>query len=99
MLVLLALCVSWSIACISNYLTKKREDKMFLHWEKIPDHTEAKIEAYGLGSLMSRTDNENSILIPMDILDKLAQKNEMKTEDLIMPYIKGLMNGQKENEA
>ena len=56
---------------------------------------EAKIEAYGLGSMMSQIKDENSILIPLDILNYIAKKSHVNTEDLIKSYITGLINGQK----
>lgn len=96
LMMLFALIVSWIVAIISNQLTKKREKKMFLHWDSDIDSIEAKIEAYGLGNMMSQVRDENSIIIPLDILKHLAKKSHINTEDLINPYIGGLMNSQKE---
>ncbi len=87
--------VSCIIANISNYLTRIREKKMFSHWEKNIDPVEAKIEAYGLGNMMSNVEDKNSIVVPMDILEYIAQKTNVKTEDLIKLYIKGVIVGQK----
>ncbi len=69
-LALLALGTSYLIAVISNYLTKKRESKMFNYWSKKDiDPVEAKIEAYGLGNAMGSIKDDNNIMIPIDILN------------------------------
>ena len=94
-LMIFGLIVSCIIAVISNYLTRKREKKMFSHWEKDIDSIEAKIEAYGLGNMMSNAEDKNNIVVPMDILEYIAQKTNVKTEDLIKSYIKGVITGQK----
>ena len=94
-LLLLGSCVSWLVAIISNFLTKKRVKKRYLYLEKNLEPVEAKIEAYGLGNMMSQIKDENSILIPLDILNYIAKKSHVNTEDLIKSYITGLINGQK----
>ena len=97
-LILLGLGVSWLVASISNYLTKKREEKMFNYWKKDIDPIEAKIEAYGLGNMMSKIKDENSIIIPIDILNYLAKKANINSDDLIKSYITGLINSKKEKD-
>ena len=92
LLVLLGFGVSCLVAFYSNYLVKKRKEKMFLHWEKDMNPIEAKIEAYGLGSMMSKNKDENNILIPLDILKYLAQKSHLNTDDLIKSYMTGFLN-------
>lgn len=92
LLLLFGFFISWLIAMISNYLTKKREERMFLNWKKDINPLEAKIEAYGLGNMIGQKINEDNMLIPLDILDYLAQKSNTKTEDLIKSYIVGLTN-------
>ena len=90
-LLLLALSVSIMIALISNFITKKRNKKMFLYLRDDLDPIEVKIEAYGLGRMTAQSGERNNIQIPYDILTYLAQKYNMKTEDLMKPFIKGLM--------
>ena len=95
-LMLLGLGISCLIAVISNYLTKKREYKMFRYWNKKDiDPIEAKIEAYGLGNMMSSIKDENNIIIPMDILDYLSKKSKINTDELIKSYVTGLIHGKK----
>ena len=96
-LMLLGLGISCLIAVISNYLTKKREYKMFNYWKKKDiDPIEAKIEAYGLGNAMSRIKDENNIMIPIDILEYLSKKSNTNTDELIKSYVTGLICCQKE---
>ena len=95
-LMLIGLGVSWLVASISNYLTKKREEKMFNYWKKDIDPIEAKIEAYGLGNMMSNIKDENNIIIPIDILNYLAKKSNINSDDLIKSYITGLINSKKD---
>ena len=98
-LMALGLAVSWLIASISNFLTKKREEKMFENWKKDIDPIEAKIEAYGLGNMMSQINNKNSTVIPLDILGYIAKKANMDVNELIMPYVKGLINEKQEKNS
>ena len=95
-LMLLGLGTSYLIAIISNYLTKKRESKMFQYWKNEIDPIEAKIEAYGLGNAMSRIKDENNIMIPIDILDYLSKKSNINIDELIESYVTGLISCQKE---
>lgn len=97
-LLLFGFCVSWLVAVIFNFLTKKREEKRYLYWNNDLEPVEAKIEAYGLGNMMSKIKDENSIVIPLDILNYIAKKSHLNTEDLIKSYITGLTNGRKVND-
>ena len=94
---ILGFVISYLIAIISNYLTKKRENKMFNYWKKNDiDSVEAKIEAYGLGNVMSKIKDENNIIIPIDILDYLSKKSNINTDELIKSYIAGFISCRKE---
>ena len=73
-----------------------REKKMFSKWKGDIDPIEAKIEAYGLGNMMSKIKDENSIIIPIDILNYLAKKSNINSDDLIKSYITGLINSKKD---
>ena len=64
---------------------------MFLYLRDDLDPIEVKIEAYGLGRMTAQSGERNNIQIPYDILTYIAKKYDMKTEDLMKPFIKGLM--------
>ena len=72
---------------------------MFLCWKGNFDSIEAKIEAYGLGSMMGQIEDENTIIIPKDILNYLAEKSNVNIEELIKSFIAGFMNNQKNKES
>ena len=87
---LLAFGVSTIIALISNFLTKKRNKKMFLLWKDDLDPIEVKIEAYGMGRMAAQY-GEDSIQLPYDILTSLAEKYHLDTEELMKAFTVGLM--------
>ena len=91
--------VSAAIAGISNCVTKKRKKKMYLFWSDDLEPIEVRIEALGMGMMAGRCSEKNNIQIPYDILGELAQKYNMETEDLIKPFVKGLMIELNEQES
>ncbi len=96
LLLLFGFVISCLVAWSSNYFVKKHKEKMFLCWNKDVDPTEAKIEAYGLGSMMSKIKDENNIVIPLDILGYLSEKAHLNTDDLIKSYMAGFLNEKKD---
>lgn len=92
-MLLLAFGVSIAVALLSNNFTKKRVEKMFRFWDKDLDPVEVRIEAYGLGRMAARHSDENGVQIPYDILKNLADRYHMDPEDLMRPFVKGLMTG------
>ena len=93
LLLLLAFGVSTAVALLSNCLTKKRNKRIFRLWRGDLDPVEVRIEAYGFGRMAGRHGEENSIEIPYDILKELAERYHLKTEDLMKPFVKGLLIG------
>ena len=98
-LLLFAFAVSAAIALLSNYLTKKRRKKMYQLWQENMDPVEVRIEAYGIGRMAGRSREINSIRIPFDILKYIADKYHLKIEDLMKPFIKGLLMELKESNG
>ena len=97
-LLLLSFGVSTFIALLSNYLTKKRKKKMYLFWREELDPIEVRIEAYGLGRMAGQYSEKNNIEIPFDILVYLAERYHLKTEDLMKPFVKGLLTELKDRD-
>ena len=87
---LLAFGVSTVIAFLSNFLTEKRNKKMFMLWREDMDPIEVRIEAFGIGRMAAQSGEKNNFQIPYDILAYLAERYELETEDLINPFVKGL---------
>jgi len=90
-LLLLGFAVSTVIALISNALTRKRMEKMYQLWREDLEPVEVRIEAYGLGRMAGEYGEKNNIQIPCDILDYLARRYHLETEDLMKPFVKGFM--------
>ncbi len=88
---LLAFCVSTAVAFLSNFITKKRNRKMFRLWKQDLDPIEVKIEAYGLGRAAAQYGEGTDIRIPWDILNQLAARYQLDTEDLLKAFAKGLI--------
>lgn len=98
LLLLLTFTLSTAIALLSNSLTKKRHQKMYLLWHDELDPIEVRIEAYGLGRMESQYGETGSIQIPYDILSFLAQRYHLETEELMRVFIKGVMIGLKDRK-
>lgn len=97
-LFLFGFCISSLIAAFSNRLTRKRKKEMFLSWKEDTDPVEVCIEAYGLGRMTGLTGETNSIQIPFDILELLAEKYRMKPDDLTRAFMVGVRNGLMERK-
>ena len=98
LVLLFGFCVSTLIALLSNRLTRKRKAEMFQYWKEDTDPVEVLIEAYGLGRMTGLSGEKNSIQIPFDILEQLAEKYKLNPDDLVRPFVTGLRNGLKERE-
>ena len=99
LVLLFGFCVSTLIALLSNRLTRKRKAEMFQYWKEDTDPVEVLIEAYGLGRMTGLSGEKNSIQIPFDILEQLAEKYRLNPDDLVRPFVTGLRNGLKEREG
>ncbi len=90
--------VALIVGAISDRLTEFRKKKMFRGWKENADPVEVKIEAYGLGTMMSRAGDKNGVLVPLDILEPLARKAGLETDELIGPYLTGYRKGLTDGE-
>lgn len=97
-LLVMSFAINTLIAVISNHFTKKRMTKLYLYWDDEVDPVEVRIEAYGLGRMYAQKGEKHSVQIPLDLLEHLAKKYHLDTEDLMKPFVKGLLNGFKERE-
>ena len=92
-LLLIGLIVSSAIAAVSNRLTKARAARTFRYWSADADPVEVRIEAYGLGRMAGLAGEKRGVSIPFDVLEALAERCGLETEELARPYLKGLVNG------
>ena len=97
-LLVLGLAVSAVIALISNALTKRRRERMYRIWREDMDPMEVRIEAYGLGRMAGLHGDRNSIQIPYDILEHLAERYHLDIEDVLRPFVKRLLIELRERE-
>ncbi len=96
LMLLFAFGTATAVALLSNRLTKKRSKKIYLLWQEDLDPIEVRIEAYGLGRMASQHGEKDSVQIPFDILNYLARRYHLETEDLMKPFVKGLLIGFRE---
>ncbi|MBR2186573.1 MAG: hypothetical protein IJ857_04480 [Lachnospiraceae bacterium] len=88
--------VALLIGRISNRLSKSRLDKLekgLCDDEVSP--AEIKIELFGLGRYMGRHEDSSNAALPLDIIELIANKYGLSKEELIRPYLKGLMDSIK----
>jgi hypothetical protein len=91
--------VSFVIRLISNYLTKIRNRRMFAEFKKDVDQVEAaiqaRVEAYGLGTMAAQTADKNRIIIPYEILEELAEAYDLDFDRVMKPFMSGIIKGMK----
>ncbi len=91
--------VSTAVALISNRITKRRNEKTFLNWSGDLDPVEVRIEAFAIGRMAGQCSEANNVQIPYDILLYLAKRYGLSPEDLMKPFVKGLMTELKDRES
>lgn len=88
--------VALLIGRISNRLSKSRLDKLEKGlWDDEVSPAEIKIELFGLGRYMGRHEDSCNAALPLDIIELIANKYGLSKEELIRPYLKGLMDSIK----
>lgn len=90
------LLIAFVIRKVSDLLRKRRTVKMFEAWGEDTEPVEVKVEMYGLGRYYGLSGDKNNLSVPFDILEDVAERFNMKTEELYEAYVKGLLNGIKE---
>ena len=98
---LLMAAVSFGIAAlighISNTLSAYRRRRLEQGlWDSDVDPVEIKIEIFGLGRYMGKHEESCNVTIPLDIIELIARRYDMKEEELIRIYTKGVLDSIKE---
>lgn len=93
-----AIGISFVLRWLSNHLTRIRTNQMFSFWKEDADPVELRIEAYGLGVMIGLKGEKNNIQIPYDILEHLAKMYQLPVNDLLKPFMNGLINGLNERK-
>ena len=81
---------------IKDRTWKKRNEALTAAWNDEMDPVEIRIEMYGLGRYAGHHEDRSYAVLPLDLVDLLAERFGIGKEDLIRRYIKGLLDGQKE---
>ena len=92
--------LAYIIACLIRYiynsLSKFREKKMKAIWDKDLDPVEIKIDIYSLGVHAGLHQSKQDVSIPYGILEEVSDKFDIKIEELVQAYTKGVIEGFKE---
>jgi len=92
-LFLTVLGISLLIRWFYNKLTAAREKRMNERlWPKDTNPVEINIEIFGLGRYMGAHADTKYIGLPLDLIKKIADRYDIKTETLLRPYIRGLLD-------
>ena len=94
LIVLLAL----GIRKLSNIVKGKRRRKLIARWDTTKLPVSIKVEMYGLGRFHGLHGEGNELGIPYDLIYFLAQRYDMKMDELLRPYVKGLSHGFEEKK-
>lgn len=63
------------------------------------DPVEIRIELYGLGRYMGVHEDEHFAVLPLDIIHMLCDRYHLTEEELIRPYIRGLLDARNERRT
>ena len=88
--------IALAIRLFSNRLNECRRKKLTAFWKPDADPVEIKIEVFGLGRYTGKYGDKDNICLPLDILELMAKRYSIKTDELLRVFIKGMMEGMKE---
>lgn len=94
----LAFIVAVLINKISVRFRKIREEKTFEGWKEDADPIEVNIEIYGLGRHYGLHSDKNSLTVPLDLIDAIAERYNRDRDELYNIYMKGLLHGNATRE-
>ncbi len=96
---LLAFGVAMAIREVYHRLGQRRRAQLMKRWSAEMNPVEIKIEIYGLGRYMGAHEDEHFAVLPLDIIRLLGEKYRLSEEELIRPYIRGLLDARNERRA
>ena len=78
---------------IYNKLLDMRVKNFINHlWDKDVHPAEIKMELFGLGRYMGRFENKYCASLPLDIINIISEKYKLTKDELIKPFMKGMMD-------
>lgn len=96
---LLTYVIAMVIRFINNKLLVYREKQLRIIWDEQLDPVSIKIEIYSLGFHAGLKQDKEDVSIPFDILEEISNKFNIKLDELIDAYTKGMINGFKEKTS
>ena len=96
---LLAYILGWLIRILYNRLRSFRDRKLKLIWKEELDPVTIRIELYSLGYHAGLYEDKENISVPFDILEDVADRFDLKLDDLARAYLKGVIEGIREKET
>ena len=91
--------VATTIRVHYNRLSEKHKKDFVAAWADDTDPIGINIEIYGLGRYQGRHSDINSITVPIDIFEMLAEKYGISVDKLCTIYNKGVIDGLKEHRT
>ena len=84
---------------IYNKLLDMRVKNFINHlWDNNVHPAEIKMELFGLGRYMGRFENKYYASLPLDIISIISEKYKLTKDELIKPFMKGMMDSISESE-
>ena len=96
---ILAFIIASIIRYIHTFLQNYRQKKLKSIWENELDAVTIKIDIYSLGIHAGLHQGKEDVSIPYDILEEVGNKFDIKMEDLVDAYMKGVIEGFKEKQS
>ena len=96
LMIILAYAIALIIRIIHNKLLKYREKKLRIIWDEQLDPVTIKIEVYSLGFHAGLNQDKQDLTVPFDILEDIAERFNIKIDELCRAYTKGVIDGFKE---
>ena len=98
LMIILAYSIAIIIRVVHNKILRIREKKLRLIWDEDLDPVTIKIEVYSLGMHTGLHQDKQDITVPFDLLEDIANRFNIKIDELCRAYTKGVIDGFKERE-
>ncbi len=99
LVMLLALGIALLLRYLHNRFNRSRMNRLVHNlWEPEVDPTEIKLELFGLGRYMGKYESINHASLPLDIIDLIARRYNIRHDELIRAYVKGMLDSLNERQ-
>ena len=91
--------IAMIIRRVHNKLVDYRDKKLKIIWNDELDPVSIKIEIYSLGIHAGKNQDKEDMSIPLDILEEISEKFDIKLEELTNAYTKGVIEAMRERQS